>query len=131
MGKPDVTEFLTTDNLVTSVKNEKELIGSGADQFFSRWSRQTGGAIINWSTYYKKIESTESLPKDYADDLQNLWELYLGDIQSMMTEEEERRAGNESIYSILIETPKPNDLRDYKKLTIPKEVYNKLYPEDL
>lgn len=123
MERPTEIEFVVSDNQVTYTK-EIYYTGSSGDKSLTRWDAKNGGVILNWSDYFEKIESVESVPVDYGKNVQNTWDSNLSTL--LNTVENEDLSGDEEVYSVLKEVPKPAELTDYTKLIIPKAVYNKL-----
>lgn len=128
MEKPDVSEYLATNNIITAARNESDF-ETPRNRAFTVWSAETDGLVVNWSSYSEEAESIEPLPKDFAKDSQGWWDSYMDDLKSLTNDEEHLIKGDD-VYTILVETPKPAELMDYTKLIIPKAVYDKVRAEE-
>jgi hypothetical protein len=124
LDQPEVTEYILTDNRILYVKNESELYGPDNGRAFIKWSSQVGGVKLNWSEYWKEVKSVDPIPDDYLKTIQLEWETNMNLLIGTISKEEP--TGDEDIYSIDIQVPKHAELVDYTKVTIPKQVYNKL-----
>lgn len=129
MYTPDSTEYLSKGAAVIAVKSQGEYRNGGSDDIsYTVWSEKTSGLVVNWSNYFKKPDTIQPLPKDFVENEQKKWELYLSFLRSTI-EAEDEVMDDDDIYVILKETPKQSELTDYTKLVIPRQMYNQFRPD--
>lgn len=125
LEQPEVTEYILDDEKILYVKNDSKLYGPDYGRSFIKWSLLSGGVKLNWSEYWKKVKSIESIPEDYLKTIQEEWDANLSLLIVTINKEEEI-TGDEDVYSIDIRVPKHAELVDYTSVTIPKQIYKKL-----
>ncbi|HOX81524.1 MAG TPA: hypothetical protein PLJ60_05125 [Chryseolinea sp.] len=125
LDQPEITEYILTDEKISSVKNESEFYGPDNGRTFTKWNVQLGGVKLNWSEYWKEVKSLDPVPDGYAAKIQDECDSHLSLLKSTL-DEEENFTGDENIYTISIRVPKRAELVDYTEVTIPKAVYHKL-----
>jgi hypothetical protein len=122
MFKPDVIEFIVhNDSIICAL--ETSFIYDD-DVVTTIWHIQHDGVTVTQSRYSN--EKIESVAADYGKSKQHSWEVHFDALKSTLAEDEQLRTGDEQVYYVSIRKPKHAELVDYKDVTIPKAVYDKL-----
>lgn len=125
LDQPEVTEYIISNEKISAIKKETRLYGPDSGRKFTKWDSQHGGAILNWSEYWKEVRTVESITDDHLTRIRDEHDSNLSLLQTTL-DKENLMTSDEEVYSIKIQVPKHADLVDYTYVTIPKIVYNKL-----